>query len=323
MAAESSRPLHVAAAVVKDRQGRVLIARRPPHVHQGDLWEFPGGKLEPGEDVQTALRRELWEELHIEPLSQRPLIRVPFQYSDRQVLLDVWQVDAFSGTAVGREGQPVRWVQPEQLPDFAFPAANLPIVTAARLPETYLITPDCRPGGEAEFLARLEASLRAGVRLVQLRVKSLPEPARLTLARAAVALAHAQGARLMINGNPEEALSAGADGAHLSSALLAQRLARPAVAGFWIAASCHSAAELVMARQQGLDFVVLSPVGPTTSHPEARPLGWVRFAELIRDLPMPVFALGGLSEKDLPAARAARAQGVAGISAFWGENRAY
>jgi 8-oxo-dGTP diphosphatase len=87
--------LEVAAAAVFDSQGRVLIARRPENVHQGGLWEFPGGKVEPGEAVEQALARELWEELGIRPTRYRRLIRIPHHYPDRSVLLDVWRVEAF------------------------------------------------------------------------------------------------------------------------------------------------------------------------------------------------------------------------------------
>ena len=309
--------LKVAVAAIRDSLGRVLIARRPAGVHQGNLWEFPGGKLEPGEDVRAALRRELWEELHIEPTSMRPLIRVPFHYSDRAVFLDVWQVDAFSGSPFGREGQPIRWVEPAQLPAYQFPAANRPIVNAVRLPQTYLITADCEPGHEREFLARLEQALTRGIRLVQFRVKRIEGAARLRLAQQAVALAHAAGAELLLNGSIDEAAVCGADGVHLSSRQLAQSsLRRPAVDG-WLAASCHSRQELESAVAAGVDFAVLSPVRPTQSHPGAPALGWDRFAELIGDIPIPVFALGGVGERDLPRALSRRAQGVAGISAFW------
>lgn len=308
--------LQVAVAAVRDDAGRVLIARRPPGVHQGNLWEFPGGKLEAGEDVRGALRRELWEELHIEPTELRPLIRVPYRYPDRHVLLDVWQVDAYRGSASGREGQPIRWVAPERLADYRFPAADLPIVSALRLPTCYAVTADCAPGGEAAFLDRLRAVLASGVRLVQLRARL--EPSRLApLARAAVAIAHAAGGRILLNGSPQQAVEAGADGVHLSSAHLRHWDDRREGLA-WVGASCHDAGELALAVRQGVDFAVLSPVNPTASHPAAAALGWARFAELIHDVPLPVYALGGLGPADLPRALAARAQGIAAIRAFWG-----
>jgi 8-oxo-dGTP diphosphatase len=122
--------VHVAVGVVIDADDRILVARRPDHLHQGGLWEFPGGKVEPGESVAAALRRELREELAIEVAESQPLLTVEHDYGDKAVLLDVWCVRSFSGEPEGREGQPLRWVAAAELAGLAFPAANQPIVAA-------------------------------------------------------------------------------------------------------------------------------------------------------------------------------------------------
>ena len=122
--------VHVAVGVVRNDGGEILISLRHADSHQGGLWEFPGGKVEEGESVQDALARELREELDIEVRSSTALIEVHHDYGDKQVFLDVWLVDSFTGQAVGREGQPLRWCPPEDLPGFDFPAANQPIVDA-------------------------------------------------------------------------------------------------------------------------------------------------------------------------------------------------
>jgi 8-oxo-dGTP diphosphatase len=124
--------LHVVVGVVRDVEGKFLIARRHANSHQGGLWEFPGGKLEAGESVLQALRRELEEELSIHLGSARALLEVEHDYADKAVLLDVWLVEAYSGQAVGREGQPLRWVTARELALFSFPAANTPIVDACQ-----------------------------------------------------------------------------------------------------------------------------------------------------------------------------------------------
>ena len=127
MTRNSPSPIHVAAAVIHDERGRILIALRPEHLHQGGLWEFPGGKVEAGEDSRRALARELKEELGIHVDKAHPLILIPYRYPDREVLLDVWCVDRFSGEAHGREGQEIAWVLPGDLSQYRFPPANLPI----------------------------------------------------------------------------------------------------------------------------------------------------------------------------------------------------
>ncbi|TXS96320.1 8-oxo-dGTP diphosphatase MutT [Parahaliea maris] len=122
--------VHVAVGVILDTQQRILLTRRAADAHQGGLWEFPGGKVEQGEDVLTALDRELREELAISVERSSPLIEVRHDYGDKAVLLDVHLVWNFSGEPKGLEDQPMTWCAAEALGDYEFPAANLPIVEA-------------------------------------------------------------------------------------------------------------------------------------------------------------------------------------------------
>jgi len=305
----------VAAGVLRDPQGRVLVTRRADHRHQGGLWEFPGGKIEPGEDAAEALARELAEELGVAVRSSRPLIRVPYRYPDRVVCLEVREVTQFEGEPRGLEGQPLRWLAPGELDPAEFPSANRPIITAVRLPSVYVISPDA-PDTEG-WLAGLEATLARGASLLQMRVGDRPGERR-ALAAQALERTRAAGARLLINADPELALALGADGVHLTARQLASLDQRPLPPPQLVAASCHDAAELARAARLGVDFAVLGPVAPTASHPGLEPLGWERFAAWTADAPLPVYALGGMTPADRDAARTHGAQGVAGIRAFWG-----
>jgi len=318
----SDSPLiHVACAAVIDADGRVLLARRPDHVHQGGLWEFPGGKLEAGEDARAALARELAEEVGIDVQQARPLIRIHHDYGDRCVLLDAWRVEAFDGVAHGREGQPVEWVAPEALVERDMPAANIPIVNAVRLPALYLIT-----GEPAErrqvFMARLVQALKRGIRLVQLRAKTLSAGDYLDLAREVVPMCHRYNAKILLNGDPAWVEVTGADGVHLSGERLTALERRPlAGSRYWVGASVHDVAQLQQAEALGADFVVASPVLPTPSHSDARPLGWEAFRDLTEAATVPMFALGGLARSDLEQAFLHGAQGIAAIRDLWsGEN---
>ncbi len=127
------RAVRVAVGIVVDATGAILIARRPDHVHQGGLWEFPGGKVEAGETAETALRRELHEELGIVIQAAEPLLEIRHSYPEKIVVLDVWRVTAYHGEPHGREGQPLLWIMPEALADFGFPAADGPIIARLRL----------------------------------------------------------------------------------------------------------------------------------------------------------------------------------------------
>jgi 8-oxo-dGTP diphosphatase len=124
--------VHVAVGVILDAANRILITRRHDDAHQGGLWEFPGGKVEPDESVERALARELREELGIEPGDVASLVAVRHDYGDKSVLLDVHTVRNFSGQARGLEGQPLQWVTVDELHEYEFPEANLPIAEAIR-----------------------------------------------------------------------------------------------------------------------------------------------------------------------------------------------
>jgi 8-oxo-dGTP diphosphatase len=122
--------VHVVAGIIRDEQGRILVSRRHEHLHQGGLWEFPGGKVETGETAHEALVRELREELALTVIAAQPFRQVCHDYPDKSVLLDFWLVERFEGEARGVEGQPVQWVDVAGLREYQFPAANVPIVDA-------------------------------------------------------------------------------------------------------------------------------------------------------------------------------------------------
>lgn len=314
-ASSRQRRIYVAAGALLDATGRVLVTRRPADVHQGGLWEFPGGKLEPGEAARAALARELREELGVEVRAARPLIRVHHDYGDRRVVLEVFLVSDFLGEPRGLEGQPLDWVAPAAMDAERFPAADKPIIDALRLPARYLITgPD--PADVPGFLRRLETSLAAGIGLVQLRAHTVADADYRTLARQAFGLCEAAGAKLLLNRDPLLVADLPAHGLHLQAPALWRQPARPDGADL-VGASCHTAAELQRAATLGLDYALLGPVMPTATHPQADTLGWSGFAALADAAALPVYALGGLSEGDLQRSFAYGAQGVAAISGFW------
>jgi 8-oxo-dGTP diphosphatase len=122
--------IHVAVATIINADNEVLLALRQAHQHLGNLWEFPGGKVEANETVYAALKREIWEELAITVIAAKPLLTVSHDYDDRSVLLDVWHVDKFDGTPHGQEGQRLQWCAISNLVDIEFPSANVPIISA-------------------------------------------------------------------------------------------------------------------------------------------------------------------------------------------------
>lgn len=310
------RLIHVAAGAIEDRAGRILIAQRPAGVHQGGLWEFPGGKLAPLETPAQALARELHEELGIRVIASRPLIQVQHDYGDRRVLLDVRRVSVYAGEPRGLEGQPLDWVRPEAMDPAGFPAADRPIIMSLRLPDSYLIT-GADPTDTDGFLARLDQALAGGITLAQLRAHALDDARYRRLASAAAALCRERGARLILSRHPALVREVGSAGLHLQAHALRGLRERPLPADRLVGASCHDAGELARAAALGLDYALLSPVRPTRSHPDGRPLGWQRFTELVAPAALPVYALGGLGPADLADAFAHGAQGIAAIRGLW------
>ncbi|MCL6268960.1 Nudix family hydrolase [Sansalvadorimonas sp. 2012CJ34-2] len=309
--------VHVVAAVILDSEERVLIAERPADKHQGGLWEFPGGKVEPGERIEGALCRELEEELGILPSEYEPLIKIRYDYSDKSVLLDVWTVTAFSGEAHGREGQPIEWVDKAQLRDYEFPAANHPILNAAILPERYLITGSFRD--KSELIDKVSSALRMGISLVQFRAPWLDKEQYRECVESLVPLFSGHESKLIVKGELEWLEDDSVGGIHLTSSQL-ESLHKEGwkhSGGKIVGVSCHSGLQLVQASEVGAFFATLSPVEETSFHPEANPLGWGQVGPMIENATLPVYCLGGMRDNDLVQACRLGAQGIAAISAWW------
>lgn len=307
--------LHVMVGILRDREGRVLISRRTVDRAHPGRWEFPGGKLEAGEAPEAGLRRELREELGIVAGRTRPLIRIHHDYPDFRVLLDVRELESFGGEPQSLEGQALRWLRPEELDSADILEADAPIIRALRLPDALLVTPD--PRATPNFLQGLGTAIADGVRLVQLRAPSLDEGEYLDLARQVLDVCRRHDARLLLNADPAVLLAVDADGIHLNGRRLARIGERPVPKGKWLSASCHDRRDLELAARCGVDFVLLGPVMPTATHPQALPLGWHGFERLVEDACFPVYALGGMHPRDIERARLAGGQGIAAIRSLW------
>lgn len=312
----SDSVVQVAVAVIISPAKQVLIARRPAHVHQGGFWEFPGGKVEPGESVYTALQREIREELHIDIYSAQPLIKILHHYKDKSVLLNVWQIFAYQGNPQGAEGQLLKWQSIDELDPMLFPAANRRIISALQLPDKLLITGDF--SSKQDYAGKLSRSLQSGIKLVQLRCKSKCDPAIYpAIVNLSKSLCESEGADLLLNADPDLANELHL-GLHLNSRDLFKYQQRPIPKGRLLSVSCHDHNDLQQAEKLQADFALLSPVKQTTSHPDSIAIGWNGFSQLVSTVDIPVYALGGMQLSDLDDARQAGAQGVAAISAFWG-----
>ena len=306
----------VVAGVITDARGRILLARRTEGRDLAGLWEFPGGKREPGESPEAALARELHEELGITIDIGAPLIAVPQQYPHKRLRLDVRRVASWRGSPKGLDGQALAWVPAHKLPSYAMPPADRPVVAALLQPDRYLVTPD--PGDDgAAWLAAIERALADGAARLHLRASPQIDAARWQgLVGEAVVLSRAAGAEVFVNGDPDLARQFDI-GLHLRAAQLAAFEPADWPTELPLAASCHDRVELHHAERIGCAFAVLGPLHPTPTHPDAAGMGWAGFSTLRETVSLPLYAIGGLGPEDISHARSHGAQGIAAIRSLW------
>jgi 8-oxo-dGTP diphosphatase len=302
--------VEVAAAVIQRPDGSFLLAQRPAGKVYAGFWEFPGGKVEPGEDAERALFRELREELGVEVVRAYPWITRLFAYPHATVRLRFFKVLEWKGAPHPQEGQAIAWQRLDAPMAAPMLPANAPVLASLALPAEYAIT-NAAKFGLPKMLSLLEERLATGLKLLQIREPDLPEEERDLFTGQAIAMAHRHGCKVMV-----KSPSPHADGLHVTARELMKLKGKPNFP--LVAASCHTRGELERAIELELDFAVLGPVKRTASHETDPALGWKRFSELIDAAAIPVYAIGGLAREDLQDAWRAGAHGLAMIRGAWG-----
>jgi len=323
--------VEAAVGIIQHMDGLVLLAERPVGKPWSGYWEFPGGKVEANETPEQALKRELHEELGITVNEFYPWLTRSFDYSAKYdarghlespaktVKLYFFIVVAWDGEPFGLERQTLSWQNPLQLSVSPMLPANAPILDALGLPLIYAIT-NLNELSDALFFEHLKMALDNGLQMIQVREKQLSSRAYQLFAKRVIALASTYKAKVFLNssclhGDLDLVSKLNASGVHLTSEDLMRLKCRPD--NFLCSASCHSKEQLDYAKKLGLDFIVLSPVMSTLSHPNAIPLGWDGFTELIKDYALPVYALGGMKASNLHEARLHGAHGIAMQRGLW------
>jgi 8-oxo-dGTP diphosphatase len=306
--------VHVAAAVITRPDGSFLLGQRAPDTFYPGYWEFPGGKVEPGETPRAALMRELHEELGILVDTAWPWLTRQHEYEHAHVSLHFFDVPQWQGVPNAHVHSALRWQRADALDVGPMLPANGPILKALRLPRQMGVTHAWQIGVEVQLDA-LETALANGLRLVQIRESVLPEEPRQTFIREALARCANVGAVVVINGPEIHTGSGSPAGIHLTSTQLMACTQRPEAE--WVGASCHSRTELEQAAALGLDYALLGHIHATASHPGQAGLGWKTAAGRIAHLPLPVLGIGGLGPEDETQAREHGLHGVAMIRKAW------
>ncbi|MFN8694729.1 MAG: Nudix family hydrolase [Burkholderiales bacterium] len=313
----------VAVAVFIKPDGSFLLSSRPAGKPYAGYWEFPGGKIEPGESVRDALRRELIEELNVVIDACSPWFTFMMHYEHATVRLRTWRVtawhDANVGGMRGMEGQEFAWQTSVALINVGptLPGC-VPIFRALALPTRYLISNASEIGADV-YLQYLRAFSAKNARkgapngdfAFQVRERHFDRLALRAFAEQVLAVVRPVGGKVLISGDVDLVREIGADGVHLSAFQLGALVEGERPACDWVGASVHNADELARAAALKCDFVVMGSVKPTQSHPGQAPMGWPSFAALVADTPIPAYAIGGMTHADLGEAMTHCAHGIA------------
>jgi len=318
------RIVDVAVGVLIRADGAVLLGDRPADKPWAGWWELPGGKIEPGETVLEALRRELAEEIGIELSHATPWVTHIHRYPKNTVRLHFCRVLGWSNEPRGLEGQQLKWVsiQDALARDDLLPATYPPL-RWLQLPDRYLISSAGDAQGLSAFLTKLRQGLDSGIKLVQWREPNWQrcgKPQSLERAfKEVLTICRERGAKLLVNSVHPHDWSVCADGLHLRAQDALALQARPeSLKDKLLGVSTHNAEELAVARALQADFAVLGPVLDTASHPGEPSMGWDAFELINRDAGLPVYAIGGQRPDTRLEAQSRGGHGIAGIGQLLG-----
>lgn len=296
-----SKPsVHVAIALLF-HQGQVLVGWRNAGQHQGNKYEFPGGKVEQGETPVEACRREIFEEVGISIQNWHSFDLIHHEYDDIEVFLHLFHAHV-PESYLSEIQKPWTWYRREQLLDLNFPKANHAIIQRLYWSQKIKISEQLLHDVNAQALLywRIEATTVAVEQLLQLPQNMYSQ------------LILNVDLWKMLPDQVQKQISA----VHFKQHQLMELTVEALPVGIRCIAACHDLVSLQRAQSLGFDAVILSPVLATETHPEAVGLGWEKFSSYAKTVDIPVFALGGLSQNDLAFAQQHGAYGIAGIRNF-------
>jgi 8-oxo-dGTP diphosphatase len=299
--------IEVVVGIIHNSNNEVFIAKRQKNQFMSDYWELPGGKVEPGEDHVNAIKRELFEETGITVKNCKLVQKIQHIYPEKTINLSVYSIDDYLGGPVGLEGQEITWSSADKLKNFKLLPTMWRIIHKFSLPKFYWITPDNHQSDKV--FNECKKRLSNGIKFIQLRSKTSLDT---TYIEKIHRLCRENQAKLILN-TPNKTFNETCDGWHLSSLELMSLKERPVIEEKLIGASTHGIDEALHAENISADYISLSPIEKTLTHPNSIPLGWKDASDIIEKCNLPVFLLGGMNKELVEKALSIGAQGVAGI----------
>ena len=306
------KTIKAVVGVLHNKDQQILIAKRQDHQFMGGFWELPGGKIEHGESPEVAISRELNEELGtiVGKLSLHQTM--VYQYTDRIVELSIYNIDNYLNTPKGVEGQEIAWVSVENLNSYKLLPTMKSFINSITLPKQYWITPSSNHQSD-EWIRKFDEKIKQGISLIQLRSKTKLD---ITFIEELHNKCKHNNINLLLNTVDKSFHEAYCDGWHITTGEMFDLKSRPCANNKLLGASTHDLTEALKAQDLGADFIVISPVQATQTHPDTVPIGWDAAKEVVDKLNIPVYFLGGMTLNDLDKTLKLGAQGIAGVSAF-------
>ncbi|WPE17933.1 Nudix family hydrolase [Candidatus Thioglobus autotrophicus] len=306
------KTIKAVVGVLQNSANEILIAKRQAHQFMSGFWELPGGKIEPNESEQQAIIRELKEELGIIVTDLSIHQTMVYQYTDRIVELSIYTINQYQNTPEGIEGQEIVWTNIKDLSQYKLLPTMTAFINSITLPNKYWITPSSNHQSEA-WTRKFDEKLKQGISLIQLRGK-------VDINSNFIAELYNKCAqnnvKLLLNIPNKTFNESYCDGWHLTTSEMLKIHNRPCANDKILGVSTHDLTEALKAQEIGADFVVISPVQATQTHPDTTPIGWGAAGEVVKKLNIPVYFLGGMTINDLNKTLKLGAQGIAGVSAF-------
>jgi len=306
--------IHVSVAVMINSDNQVLLGQRPYPKSWEGWWEFPGGKVEKNETFIAALYREAYEELGIKINQYKKWIIRQYSYDNLDVTLHFFKVFKWEGKITSQENQKLVWNSLKDLKVSPILPANLFIQRAFDLPDHYAIT-NLSETKKNIFFSQLQNKIDNGLKMIQIREKEICFDELKIFAKEVIDICKTRSVKVIINSNINLALELKADGVHLTSKQL--KILKKLPKELIIGASCHNSQEVQMAEKLDVNFVVLSAIKKTLSHPDIEPMGWKKFKEITNKSNMPIYALGGLGPKDYETSIENGGIGIASQRLIW------